>query len=48
MMLSRRISFRGSFTVARFGRKMGKKFHTIEKKTQKILQEYVWPGGSGC
>jgi formate hydrogenlyase transcriptional activator len=32
------------YFIARFGRKMGKKFHTIEKKTQKILQEYVWPG----
>jgi formate hydrogenlyase transcriptional activator len=32
------------YFIARFGRKMGKKFHTIEKKTQKILQEYEWPG----
>jgi formate hydrogenlyase transcriptional activator len=32
------------YFIARFGRKMGKKFHTIEKKTQKLLQEYVWPG----
>jgi formate hydrogenlyase transcriptional activator len=32
------------YFIARFGRKMGKKFHSIEKKTQKILQEYEWPG----
>jgi formate hydrogenlyase transcriptional activator len=32
------------YFIARFGRKMGKKFHTIEKKTLKILQEYGWPG----
>ncbi|QNI31645.1 sigma 54-interacting transcriptional regulator [Alloacidobacterium dinghuense] len=32
------------YFIARFGRKMGKKFQTIEKKTLKILQEYGWPG----
>jgi formate hydrogenlyase transcriptional activator len=32
------------YFIARFGRKMGKKFHSIEKKTQKILQDYEWPG----
>ena len=32
------------YFIARFGRKMGKKFHSIEKKTQKILEEYEWPG----
>jgi formate hydrogenlyase transcriptional activator len=32
------------YFIARFGRKMGKKFHSIEKKTQQILQEYEWPG----
>src|SRR6202049_3970212 len=31
------------YFIARFGRKMGKKFNTIEKKSQKILQEYEWP-----
>jgi len=32
------------YFIARFGKKMGKKFQTIEKKTQKILQDYDWPG----
>jgi formate hydrogenlyase transcriptional activator len=32
------------YFIARFGRKTGKKFHSIERKTQKILQEYGWPG----
>ena len=32
------------YFIARFGKKMGKKFQTIEKKTLKIMQEYGWPG----
>ena len=32
------------YFIARFGKKMGKKFHAIEKKTLKILQDYDWPG----
>ena len=32
------------YFIARFGKKMGKKFRTIEKKTLKIMREYEWPG----
>jgi PAS domain S-box-containing protein len=32
------------YFIARFGKKMGKKFQTIEKKTLKMMQEYGWPG----
>ena len=32
------------YFIARYGKKMGKKFQTIEKKTLKVLQEYDWPG----
>jgi formate hydrogenlyase transcriptional activator len=32
------------YFIARFGKKMGKKFQTIEKESQKILQDYDWPG----
>jgi formate hydrogenlyase transcriptional activator len=32
------------YFIARCGKKMGKKFQTIEKKTQRILQDYDWPG----
>ena len=32
------------YFIARFGKKLGKKFHSIEKKTLKIMQEYWWPG----
>jgi formate hydrogenlyase transcriptional activator len=32
------------YFIARFGKKMGKKFHTIEKKTLKMMQAYGWPG----
>ena len=32
------------YFIARFGKKMGKKFQTIEKKTLKLLQDYDWPG----
>jgi formate hydrogenlyase transcriptional activator len=30
--------------IARFGRAVGKKFRTIDKKTLKLLQAYEWPG----
>jgi formate hydrogenlyase transcriptional activator len=32
------------YFIARFGRKLGKKFRTIEKNTLKVLQAYEWPG----
>ena len=32
------------YFIARYGKKMGKKFQTIEKKTLNILQHYQWPG----
>lgn len=32
------------YFIARFGKKMGKRFQTIEKKTLKRMQEYEWPG----
>jgi DNA-binding NtrC family response regulator len=32
------------YFIARFGKKMGKEFQAIEKRTLKILQEYDWPG----
>jgi PAS domain S-box-containing protein len=32
------------YFIARFGKKMGKKFQTIEKKTLKMMQAYEWPG----
>lgn len=32
------------YFIARFAKKMGKKFRTIEKKTLKVMQEYEWPG----
>jgi formate hydrogenlyase transcriptional activator len=32
------------YFIARFGKKMGKKFKTIEKKTLKVMQDYEWPG----
>jgi formate hydrogenlyase transcriptional activator len=32
------------YFIARYGKKMGKQFQTIEKKTLKTLQEYEWPG----
>jgi PAS domain S-box-containing protein len=32
------------YFMARFGKKMGKRFQTIEKKTLKLMQEYEWPG----
>jgi formate hydrogenlyase transcriptional activator len=32
------------YFIARFGKKLGKKFKTIEKKTLKVMQEYEWPG----
>jgi formate hydrogenlyase transcriptional activator len=32
------------YFIARYGKKMGKKFQSIEKKTLRILQDYEWPG----
>jgi formate hydrogenlyase transcriptional activator len=32
------------YFIARFGKKIGKRFRTIEKKTMKVMQEYEWPG----
>jgi PAS domain S-box-containing protein len=32
------------YFIARFGKKLGKKFGTIENKTLKMMQEYMWPG----
>ena len=32
------------YFIARYGKKMGKKFQTIEKKTLNTLQDYQWPG----
>lgn len=32
------------YFIARFGRKAGKKFRTIDKRTLKFLQAYEWPG----
>ena len=33
-----------SFFVAKFNKKIGRKFQTVEKETLKILQEYHWRG----
>jgi len=32
------------YFIARFGKRVGKQFRTIEKKTMVILQTYNWPG----
>jgi PAS domain S-box-containing protein len=32
------------YFIARFGKKMGKKFQTIDNKTLRLMQEYEWPG----
>jgi formate hydrogenlyase transcriptional activator len=32
------------YFIARFGKKVGKKFRAIEKKTLEVLQTYEWPG----
>jgi len=32
------------YFIARFGKKTGKQFRTIDKKSLKLLQEYEWPG----
>ena len=32
------------YFIARFGRKVGKKFESIDKKTMRLLQAYAWPG----
>jgi formate hydrogenlyase transcriptional activator len=38
------ISILVEYFIAGFGKKMGKKFQSIEKKTLHILQDYDWPG----
>ena len=32
------------YFIDRFGKKVGKKFRTIDKKTLKLFQAYGWPG----
>jgi len=32
------------YFIARFGKKMGKKFQTIENRTLRLMQDYEWPG----
>lgn len=32
------------YFIARFGKKAGKKFRTIDKNSLKLLKEYEWPG----
>src|SRR5882724_480279 len=32
------------YFIVRFGRKVGKRFGIIDKKTLKLLQSYQWPG----
>ncbi len=32
------------YFIARFGRKVGKKFESIDEKSMALLQAYVWPG----
>jgi formate hydrogenlyase transcriptional activator len=32
------------YFIARFGKKAGKKFRTIDKRTLRLFQEYEWPG----
>jgi formate hydrogenlyase transcriptional activator len=32
------------YLIARFGKKIGKKFRTIDKSSLKLLQKYTWPG----
>jgi len=32
------------YFIARFGKKIGKKFQAIENKTLKMMQQYEWPG----
>src|ERR1700730_10125714 len=38
------ISLLVDYFVGRFGKKAGKKFRTIEKKTVELLESYQWPG----
>jgi formate hydrogenlyase transcriptional activator len=38
------IGILAEYFIARFGKKLGKRFRTIEKKTMKTMQEYEWPG----
>ena len=32
------------YFIARFGKKLGKKFRTIEKRSLEVLKAYEWPG----
>jgi formate hydrogenlyase transcriptional activator len=32
------------YFIARIGKKVGKRFGSVEKKTMKVLQAYGWPG----
>ena len=32
------------YLIARFGKKVGKKFRTIDQSSLKLLQKYTWPG----
>jgi formate hydrogenlyase transcriptional activator len=32
------------YFIARFGKKAGKRFGTVEKRTMQVLQAYAWPG----
>ena len=32
------------YFIARFGKKMGKRFQTIENRTLRMMREYEWPG----
>jgi formate hydrogenlyase transcriptional activator len=38
------ISLLVEYFIARFGKKAGKKFRTIDKSSLKLLQKYKWPG----
>ena len=33
-----------AYFVDRFGKRAGKKFKTIDKKSMKVVQAYAWPG----
>ena len=39
-----RLQTLAEYFIARFGKKLGKKFKTIEKNTLRVLQAYEWPG----
>jgi formate hydrogenlyase transcriptional activator len=32
------------YFIGRFGKKMGKKFRTVDNETLKMMQQYDWPG----